>query len=272
MADDVEVDAEIIEAEAREELGEEILHEARAAELVIREERDTMPAPASILPSPREWEASVAVAEKIAGTPFVPESYRGRPESVLAAILTGREMGIGPMQSLRQIHMIDGRPAFSADLMMAKMRAGGVTVVESSVNDERAYIKAKRKDTGEEAEVEWTKADAEKAGLTGKKNWKTYPADMLWARAVGRLARRLGSDLLGGLVYAKEEVEDWEEGDYGGSSAYAPEAKEFDPETDLAPTAPNSRAQIAAELDRFDPTVDWGSVGHRSASEVVRQG
>jgi len=235
---------------------EEEGHVLHSAELAIREERENYPAPKSVLPSPREWEASMAVAEKIANTQFVPESYRGRPDSVLAAILTGREMGIGPMQSLRQIHMIDGRPAFAADLMMAKMRSGGVVIIESSTTDERAYLKAKRKDTGEEAEVEWTRADAEKAGLTGKKNWKTYPADMLWARAVGRLARRLGSDLLGGLVYAKEEMEDW--GDDGGYASGAPqEEKEFDPEVDLAPTAPKTREEIAGQLNRFDPTVDW---------------
>ena len=253
-------DADVIDVEA--EAVEEEAHALHSAELAIREERENYPAPNSVLPSPREWEASMAVADKIANTQFVPESYRGRPDSVLAAILTGREMGIGPMQSLRQIHMIDGRPAFAADLMMAKMRAGGVTVLESSSTEQRAFIKAKRRDTGEEAEVEWTIADAERAGLLAKRGqaWKNYPADMLWARAVGRLARRLGSDLLGGLVYAKEEVEDWGESDYGGSSAYEPEEKEFDPETDLAPTAPNSRKQIAAEFDRFDPTVDWGAV------------
>jgi hypothetical protein len=248
-ADEV-IDADVVEEDA---------HALHSAELAIREERENYPAPLSVLPSPREWEASLAVAEKIANTQFVPESYRGRPDSVLAAILTGREMGIGPMQSLRQIHMIDGRPAFAADLMMAKMRAGGVVVIESSSTAERAYIKAKRKDTGEEGVGEWTIKDAEIAGLLGKKNWKTYPGDMLWARAVGRLARRLGSDLLGGLVYAKEEMEDW--GDDGGYGSGAPQPeKEFDPETDLAPTAPKTREEIAGQLNRFDPTVDWGEV------------
>ena len=70
--------------------------------LVIREERETLPAPASVLPSSREWEATMAVAREIAGTQFVPESYRGKPDAVVAAILTGREMGIGPMQALRR--------------------------------------------------------------------------------------------------------------------------------------------------------------------------
>ena len=265
--DDAERRAEqddVIEGEVVEEPSDEV----RSAELVIHEERESLPAPQSVLPSPREWEASMAVAREIAGTQFVPESYRGRPDAVLAAILTGREMGIGPMQSLRQIHMIDGRPAFAADLMMAKMRSGGVVVLDSSSNDQRAYIKAKRKDTGEEAEVEWTIADAERAGLLSKRGqaWKNYPSDMLWARAVGRLARRLGSDLLGGLVYAKEEMEDWDESGYGGGGAgyeatTAAPPKPFDPETDLAEGAihgEDAPRLLAEALNRFDPTVDWG--------------
>lgn len=228
--------------------------------LVIREERDTAMPPASILPSPREWEASLAVAREIASTQFVPESYRGRPDAVLAAILTGREMGIGPMQSLRQIHMIDGRPAFAADLMMAKMRQGGVVVLESRVTDEGAYIKAKRKDTGEETDVEWTKKDAEQAGLLGKKNWKTYPTDMYWARAVGRLARKLGSDLLGGLVYSKEEMEDWDESGYGGAPGYdASTTREFDWDKDLMPNAiaPKDAAKALVEIE---PTIEWPEI------------
>jgi len=256
----------VIDAIAEEDWeAAEVLEPVSEQALVIREERETNSAPASVLPSPKEWEATLAVARQISATQFVPESYRGKPESVVAAILTGREMGIGPMQSMRQIHMIDGRPAFAADLMMAKMRQGGVTIINSSVDDTRAYIKARRKDTGEEAEVEWTIEDAKAAGLLDKKNWRTYRPDMLWARCVGRLARRLGSDLLGGLVYSKEEMEDWDEGGYGGAPGYeATTQKQFDPETDLLegaiPGSAEAPKQIATGLNELEPTVEWNDV------------
>jgi hypothetical protein len=87
---------------------------------------------------------------------------------------------------------------------------------------------------------------------------------MYWARAVGRLARKLGSDLLGGLVYAKEEIEDWDEDGYGGGSGYeATTAKVFDPETDLMPGAisgENALTRLRGALDGIDPTVDWSRV------------
>jgi hypothetical protein len=264
-----EEEPEVIEGEATEEpLDAAVVEEARNMEVAIREERESFQPPAAVLPSPKEWEATIAVAARIASTPFVPESYRGQPEAVVAAILTGREMGIGPMQALRQIHMIDGRPAFAADLMLAKMREGGLTILDSGVDAQRAYIHAKRRDTGEEATVEWTIADAEAAGLMSKKNWRTYPGDMLWARCVGRLARRLGSDLVGGLVYSKEEMEDWDEGPYGGSYGVgegyeATTDRAFDPGTDVLVSAHRGdgfQQKIADGLKYKRADIDWRAV------------
>lgn len=237
---------------------------------LIERERDEalQHVPLATLPTAREWQATIAVAQQIAATPFVPESYRGQPEAVVAAILTGREMGIGPMQAIRQIHMIDGRPAFAADLMLAKMRAGGIVIVDSEITDDRAWIHARRSDTGEEAEVEWTYADAEKITRKNKRlvdgdNWRNYRQDMLWARCVGRLARRLGSDLLGGLVYAAEEVRDFDDGE-PDAGAYQQRTK-TNPAGKLLPGAidvkdADTAAAVRAAVARFDPALDWQTI------------
>lgn len=248
---------------------------ARGVEVVLREREEAQP-PAHVLPSEREWRAATAIAERLAAsTGFVPAAFRGKPDDVLAAILSGRELGIGPMQSLRQIHIIDGRAALSADLLLAQLRRGGIQIVESESTRERARIRARRRDTGEIAEVEWTIEDARnvqqrvKGGgtqpLTEKDNWKNYPADMLWARAVGRLARRLGSDLVGGMPYSKEEVEDFE--DWNGSEYdAAPWArpklttlgKEIVPADERAPSG---WAEVGDALSHRAPHVDWKAVG-----------
>jgi len=52
------------------------------------------------------------LATKLAGTPFVPKAMQRQPAAVAAAILTGREMHLGPMASLRGIDVIEGRPRF----------------------------------------------------------------------------------------------------------------------------------------------------------------
>ena len=51
------------------------------------------------------------LAVQIAQTEFVPASLRGKPAAVMAAMLTGHEVGIGPMMALKQIHVVEGRPA-----------------------------------------------------------------------------------------------------------------------------------------------------------------
>lgn len=260
--EEVPVEEEAVDGEAVE-----IPNDAEliSQELVIHDERSTAIQPQTYLPTPKEWEAITAIAVRMADTQFVPESYRGKPDTVAAAILTGRELGIGPMQSLRDIHMIDGRPAFSAQLMLSKMRSGGVVILESSATSERAWIKAKRTDSGEVGEFEFTKADAEAAGLAGKRNWKQWPSDMMWARAVGRMARRFGSDLLGGLVYAKEELEDFDDdGGYGtvGAGYEATTAREIDPGKELMPGAVGGSdgaavAALDAQMKSLNNLVDW---------------
>ena len=253
---------ETLEGEVVEEDGEplnELSPVAQEMALAIREERSLAVAPTSSLPTPSEWAAMVAFAGEIARTRFVPESYRGDPESVIAAIQTGRELGIGPMQSLRDIHMIDGRPAFSANLMLGQMRRGGLVILASEATNTRAWIHAKRSDTGEEAEVEWKIEDAT-AKLLAKDNWKNYPQDMLWARAVGRLCRRLGSDLLAGMVYSSEELRDLEAGtgDYSASTrAPALAWGTLDPGAQLWPNAPKGWKEIDERLRLLDAGLDW---------------
>lgn len=237
-------------------------------ELEISRHREMAVPPSGALPSAAEFEASMAVARVLAATKFVPESYRGSPEEVMAAIFTGRELGIGPMESLRSIHMIDGRPVFAASLMLSQMRRGGLEIIESSSTAERAYIRARRRDTGEEAEVEWTFHEAEQITRKGKKlvdgdNWRNYPADMLWARAVGRLARRLGSDLLAGMVYTSEEMKDlegWDTDGYNAGVAQPVEYATLDPGAVLHPNAPNGWKDILMVLEYADPLLDWPKI------------
>jgi hypothetical protein len=222
------------------------------------------------LPSPREWEASMAIAKTIARTSFVPASLRGKPESVVAAILVGRELGIGPMEALKQVHIIDGRPALAAELMLALMRRGGVKIVETEETPERASITAERGDTGERMTVTWTVADAEAAGITRKDNWRKYPADMLWARCVGRLARRLAPDLVAGYSYSAEEVRDFdadgnsfEESGYGGSGAYDEALAPSDVRRDREEVAPpRSTAAVIARIGEIDPDGDLGIIDY----------
>ena len=54
--------------------------------------------------------------------------------------------------------------------------------------------------------VEWTIEDAQRAGVSNKGPWKSYPAAMLRARAISALCRFAFADVLMGASYVPEEL------------------------------------------------------------------
>lgn len=153
-----------------------------------------------------DYEMMWKLSQRVSNTPFVPSALRGKPEAVLACILYGSELGIGPMQSLNSIHVIEGRTAMSPELMRAMVARHGhrIDVIENSTT--ACEVKGIRADTGSTATVRWTMEDAKLAGLAGKNNWKTYPRAMLLARATSELCRIVFPDIIAGLSYTPEEV------------------------------------------------------------------
>lgn len=160
-----------------------------------------------VLPGAGEWERMKEMAKIVASTEFVPQGLRGRPEAVLAALLAGRELGVGAMQALQHINVIDGKVNYSAELLVAKIRAAGHSLVIESQSEEAVVVVGTRADTGDTHTVAWSMQDAAAAGLTGKTNWKKYPRAMMTWRAVTELARFLFADVCSGLgSYTTEEL------------------------------------------------------------------
>lgn len=153
-----------------------------------------------------DYEMMWKLSQRVSNTVFVPSALRGKNESVLACIMYGAELGLGPMQSLNSIHVIEGRTAMSPELMRAMVARHGhrIDVVENS--NTVCEVKGVRADTGSTATVRWTMEDAKMAGLAGKNNWKTYPRAMLLARATSELCRIVFPDIIAGLSYTPEEV------------------------------------------------------------------
>jgi hypothetical protein len=131
------------------------------------------------------------------------------PQQALVAMMAGRDLGLSYMQSLRAFHIIEGRPALSAEAMVA-VCLGRPDVCEFfrtvSVGNASATVETKR--VGSEPRQEtFTVEDAKTAGLVKDKgNWVKYPGRMCLARARSFLARDVYPDLLMGL-YDPDELE-----------------------------------------------------------------
>lgn len=131
-----------------------------------------------------------------------------RPEEAAVILLTGRELGLAPMQSLRGIHVVQGRPVLSADLMVAIVRRSGLCASWRTIEStpDTCTIETRREGETEAARKTWTTADAARAGLTAKGgNWKAYPAQMLRHRCASDLAREVYPDVVLGL-YDPDEL------------------------------------------------------------------
>lgn len=146
----------------------------------------------------------IKIADVIYDTPFVPDGLRGSSPAVAAAMLAGREMGLGIMTSLANIDVIRGKPTQKALLMRAMIQSRGHKWQDGDVNDTRAVVRGCRKGESEWTEVTFTAEQARRAGLDLGK----YPADKLYARATSRLARRKFADVIMGMPYSAEELED----------------------------------------------------------------
>lgn len=132
------------------------------------------------------------------------------PEKILVAIETGLELGLRPMQALRGIYVVNGRPGMMVELASGVVRnsgkAVGLKMGVSGEGDARHGWCESRRD-GDTLKTSFSVSDAKKAGLWGGGTWAKYPDRMLQARAAGYHYRDYYSDVLMGLNTV-EELED----------------------------------------------------------------
>lgn len=149
----------------------------------------------------------VAYAERLAGASLLPKQYQKQPANVLLAMEMGDAMGIPPIQAINEIHVIEGKPSASANLIGAMVRRAGHKLRVQG-DDQSATAQIIRADDPDFTfEVTWTLERAKQAGLmSGKNNWAKYPAAMLKARAITEVARAATPDALYGVIYTPEEL------------------------------------------------------------------
>jgi hypothetical protein len=152
-----------------------------------------------------------ALAKTLAPSALLPDSLRGKPGDVLIVLLTGAELGLGPMQSLRSLAVVKGKAVMSADLMLALVKKSPACeyLVMTDYGPERVTFKTKRKGDPSETVVAFSKADAERAGLWGVNTWKAYPQSMLKARAASAICRSVYPDVCLGIYDETEAVADF---------------------------------------------------------------
>ena len=183
------------------------------------------------------WSDMKAVYRDLVGTRFLPDSMK-TPEQAMAVVLAGKELGIGPMTSIRRIHIIQGSPTLSPELMWAIARRSGKLAWNrvTEQTKEKCTIELKRTDEphwhvetftiaeAREMKTQEKQEDGTKktVPLAEKFNWRTMPAVMLYSRCSSRILRRFMPDVIN--LYTPEEMEDTLVEESGPSPAPADDA------------------------------------------------
>lgn len=156
----------------------------------------------AIIPQLQSFATSIQQAQ------LLPGHLRGKPADLLLIAMTGAELGLSPMQAIRSIHVIEGKPTLSADLMAALVMSRSdvceyLRPVE--LTDKIATYETRRKGWPAPIRLSFSWEDAQRAKLTGKDNWTKYPGPMLKARCLSGIVRAAYPDLMMG-IYDPDEL------------------------------------------------------------------
>lgn len=209
-------------------------------------------------------------AQYIAASAFCPKGMDAA--TIVIAIQFGAELGLGPVQAVQNIAVINGRPTLWGDALLALCRKSplfdeakfceGFTGNEFDDSFEATTRVCRR--GGNASEYSFSVADAKKAGLWGKQGtWQTNPKRMLKYRARAFALRDAFPDVLKGL-YSREEMLDAvldavDLGDEAQPQAAPGETRSDQLARELAPpaevTEPTTRKAYEAALEP-EPPVD----------------
>lgn len=153
-----------------------------------------------------------AMATLLARAGMVPKGMT--TEQAAVAILRGLRLGMGPMESVQGISVINGRPTLWGDAMVATVKASGLLVNEKteylpSLKDcQGVRYTAWRKGVDEPYVGFFSVSMAKTAGLWGKSGpWTSNPIRMLMQRARAFALRDGFADVLQGMGSAEEALD-----------------------------------------------------------------
>lgn len=151
---------------------------------------------------------SIGTASKVARTLGVTTA-----EEAAIKLLFCWENGLPLTAANNGLYIVNGKIAAQTNIIAAQLRRHpdyDYEVVE--VTDKGATVAILRRNgKGEMAEIgraSFSEADAKRAGLLAKDNWKGYPDDLYFARALSRAQRRYAPDVFMQPVYTPEETGD----------------------------------------------------------------
>lgn len=184
-------------------------------EVAVRNDNRSMAISDTLVP--RNLMEVKELASFLAVSDLIPKSLCGRKENVALVLLMGHEIGCGGVAALRNIYVVNGRPAIYGDLATALIRKSGLCEeLEYKFEGTGANLKCiatgKRKGMKNEHTEEFSYNDAVFGGLVERNpNYKKFPKDMVMWKALHRLFKFLWPDVLHGISIKETVMDDVQE-------------------------------------------------------------
>lgn len=163
----------------------------------------------AIIPEAAEMQTILSIADMAVKSRLIPSNISTKEQAAII-ILKGRELGLPPLVSFAHIHVIQGKPTMSAEILLAHIYkdhpTAQVNIVEKTST--KCVLKAKRPNETEFSEFTWDMDRAKKMGLDQKDNWKKQPETMLFWRAITEMKRAKFPEVCLGVDYSREELEE----------------------------------------------------------------
>lgn len=151
---------------------------------------------------------AMTLAKGLAGTDFVPNHFRGKPADTAVAIMKGAALGLDPVAALEAIYVISGKPALYTRSMVALTLSAGHQIWTENASNSEVTVCGRRRGSDHVERSTWDTARAKTAGLDKNQQYARHPEAMLYARAAGDICRRIAPDVLAGLSYSVEELQE----------------------------------------------------------------
>ena len=151
---------------------------------------------------------AMTLAKGLAGTAFVPAHFQGKPADTAVAIMKGAALGLDPVAALESIYVISGKPALYTRTMVALVLARGHEIWTEEADATTVTVKGRRHGSSHVEASTWDIARAKGAGLDRNRQYAAHPEAMLYARAAADVCRRIAPDVLAGLSYGVEELQE----------------------------------------------------------------
>lgn len=160
----------------------------------------------------------VEYAQTLSHSGLLPKHFQNNPANLLFAIEFAEALGMKPIHAITSVHVINGKPSASADLIATMVRRAGHKLRVTGDDTFAEAILIRADDPDFEFRARWDMAKARQANLNTA-TWKNYPGAMLRSRAITEVCRAGASDAMHGIQYSTDELQA-----FGEATSAAPSA------------------------------------------------